>query len=93
MWLILLLKDLHIDLYDIHTLHYDNVSALALATNPVYHSKLKHVKVDVHFTQVQVKKGSLKLKFVTSQQHLAYLFTKGMCSPKHISMCDSLMLS
>ncbi|KAK9912823.1 hypothetical protein M0R45_036663 [Rubus argutus] len=38
MWLSLLLKDLHIELKDTPTLHCDNVSALALATNPIYHS-------------------------------------------------------
>ncbi|KAK9941746.1 hypothetical protein M0R45_007441 [Rubus argutus] len=92
MWLSLLLQDLHIQLEDIPTLHCDNVSALALATNPVYHSKLKHIEVDVHFTRVQVKKGSLKLKFVTSREQLADLFTKGLCSPQHSFICSSLML-
>lgn len=39
MWLSHLLQDLHIDLTDIPTLqYYDNISALALATNHVYHS-------------------------------------------------------
>jgi hypothetical protein len=92
MWLTLLLKDLHIDLKDTPTLHCDNVSALALAANPIYHSKLKHVEVDVHFTRVQVKQGSLRLRFVTSRNQLADLFTKGLCSPQHVSMCNSLMV-
>lgn len=92
MWLTLLLKDLHIELKDTPTLHCDNVSALALAVNPIYHSKLKHVEIDVHFTRVQVKQGSIRLKFVTSRNQLADLFTKGLCSPQHSSMCNSLML-
>lgn len=41
MWLSLLLQDLHIQLVDIPTLHCDNVSALALATNLVYRFKIK----------------------------------------------------
>lgn len=92
MWLIHLLQDLQIDLASVPTLHCDNISALALATNPVYHSKLKHIEVDVHFTRVQVKKGFLKLQFVASQGQLTDLFTKGLCSPQHKYLCSSLML-
>lgn len=94
-WLTLMVKDLHIELKARTSplyVHCDNVSALALATNPVYYSKLQHVEIDVPFTRVQVKQVSLKLKFVTSRDQLADLFTKGLCSPQHISMCDSLML-
>lgn len=44
-WLMILLSELHVDLATVQVLHCDNISALALATNPVYHSKLKHIKV------------------------------------------------
>ena len=92
MWLLLLLKDLHVQLSEVPVLHCDNISALALATNPVYHSKLKHIEVDVHFTRNQVKAGFLKLQFVSSKHQLADLFTKGLCSPQHQFLCSSLML-
>lgn len=83
MWLTLMVKDLHIELKARTSpfyVHCDNVSALALATNPVYYSKLQHVEIDVPFTRVQVKQVFLKLKFVTSSDQLADLFTKGLCS-------------
>lgn len=91
-WLTHLLKDLHIDLDSIPTLHCDNISALALATNPVYHSKLTHIEADVHFTRERVKAGTIKLAFVSSKEQLADLFTKGLCSPQHTYLRDSLML-
>ncbi|KAK9937704.1 hypothetical protein M0R45_014476 [Rubus argutus] len=91
-WLTHLLKDLHIDLDSIPTLHCDNISALALATNPVYHSKLKHIEADVHFTRERVKAGTIKLAFISSKEQLADLFTKGLCSPQHTYLRDSLML-
>lgn len=52
MWLTLLLKDLHVKLKDVPTLHCDNAFALVLAANPIYHSNLKRVEVDMHFTRV-----------------------------------------
>ncbi|KAL6128865.1 hypothetical protein ACLB2K_072218 [Fragaria x ananassa] len=83
---------MRIELQDKPTLHCDNISALALATNPVFHSKLKHIEVDVHFTRDQVKAGTIKLQFVTSKEQLADLFTKGLCSPQHRYLCGSLNL-
>lgn len=91
-WLLHLLKDLHIDLVQVPTLHCDNISALALATNPVHHSKLKHIEADVHFTRDKVKAGTIRLQFVSSKDQLADIFTKGLCSPQHNYLCDSLMM-
>jgi hypothetical protein len=91
-WLMLLLADLHIELAHTPILHCDNISAIALATNPVHHSKLKHVEVDVHFTRNQVKAGTIRLQFVSSREQLADIFTKGLCSPQHSYLCDSLMI-
>lgn len=91
-WLPILLSELHVDLAAVPVLHCDNISALALATNPVHHSKLKHIEVDVHFTRAQVKAGTIRVQFISTKEQLADLFTKGLCSPQHTYLCSSLML-
>lgn len=91
-WLITLLKDLGIQLAHTPVLLCDNVSALALASNPVHHSKLKHVEVDVHFTREKVKAGTLQVQFVPTHDQLADIFTKGLCLPQHDHFCSSLMV-
>lgn len=91
-WLMNLLHDLRIEFQDTPILHCDNISALALATNPVHHSKLKHIEVDVHFTRNQVKAGTIRLQYVSSREQLADIFTKGLCSPQHSYLCSSLMI-
>uniref|UniRef100_A0A2N9GMI3 Reverse transcriptase Ty1/copia-type domain-containing protein n=1 Tax=Fagus sylvatica TaxID=28930 RepID=A0A2N9GMI3_FAGSY len=48
-WLRALIKDLGIYLYDPPILWCDNVSALAIASNPVFHARTKHIEVDFHF--------------------------------------------
>jgi hypothetical protein len=45
-WLRMLLKDLHISLPVPPTIWCDNIGVLALASNPVYHARTKHIEVD-----------------------------------------------
>ena len=48
-WLRMLFKDLSLFLHAPPTLWCDNLGALALASNPVYHARTKHIEVDYHF--------------------------------------------
>jgi hypothetical protein len=48
-WLRMLLKELQISLPSPPVIWCDNSSALALASNPVFHARTKHIEVDVHF--------------------------------------------
>ncbi|KAM7472186.1 hypothetical protein LguiA_010369 [Lonicera macranthoides] len=91
-WLQSLLSDMHIQLSTVPSLHCDNIFAMALATNPIHNSRLKHIEADIHFTRERVKAGALLLQFVPSSQQLADIFTKGLCSPQHNYLCSSLML-
>ncbi|CAN6727335.1 unnamed protein product [Malus baccata var. baccata] len=91
-WLQQLLQDLHLDISSPPSLHCDNVSAMALATNPVLHSKAKHIEVDCHFVRERVQQGVISLQFVASTTQFADIFTKGLCSPLFTTHCSNLML-
>ena len=58
-WLCALIKDLGIYLYDPPILWCDNVSALAIASNPVFHARTKHIEVDFHFVKERVVRKDL----------------------------------
>ena len=49
LWLFYLLKELKVSLDHTHVLLCDNQSAKALASNPKFHSRTKHIKLDLHF--------------------------------------------
>lgn len=54
MWLSQLLKDLLISIPCPLVLWCDNISAIALASNPIFHARTKHVEVDSHFIREKV---------------------------------------
>ncbi|GJZ25826.1 hypothetical protein Tco_0570079 [Tanacetum coccineum] len=52
--------------------------AIALCCNNVQHSQSKHIDIQHHFIQEQVKKGVVELYFVTTDYQLADIFTKAL---------------
>jgi len=58
-WLHQVFKDLGIFLSSTRKLWCDNVSALAIASNPVFHARTKHLEVDYHFVREKVLRKDL----------------------------------
>nr|GEV39571.1 retrovirus-related Pol polyprotein from transposon TNT 1-94 [Tanacetum cinerariifolium] len=52
--------------------------AIALCCNNVHHSRSKHIDIQHHVIQEQVKKGVVELFFVTTDYQLADIFTKAL---------------
>ena len=84
-WLRMLLRDFGIFLPHPPLLWCDNVSALAIASNPVFHARTKHIEVDYHFVREKV------LKFISTHDQLVDLFTKGLPSPRFKWLTSKLM--
>ena len=74
----MLMKDLGIYLKIPSTIYCGNISAIALASNPVYHACTKHIKVDYHFIREKVLQGDIHVCFVSFVDQLADVFTKGL---------------
>lgn len=75
-WIGMLLRDLCIVSPTIPLLWCDNVSAIALAFNLIFHSRSKHIEVDCHFVRDQVLAKKLELHDVPTLDQLADIFTK-----------------
>ena len=90
-WICMLLRDLGIFLPHPPLLWCDNVSALAIASNPVFHACTKHIKVDYHFVKERVLKHDLHVKFISFHDQLADIFTKGLPSPRFHWLTSKLM--
>lgn len=54
----------------------DNQSAIALAKNPVFHDRSKHIDVHYHFIRECVEEGRIVLDYIATQWQLADVLTK-----------------
>lgn len=75
-WVVRLLEELGLTSLKPVTLHCDNVSALHIAQNPVFHVRTKHLEIDYHFTRDKVMEGLLQLTYFPTSSQLADIFTK-----------------
>jgi hypothetical protein len=75
-WLTYIFKDLRISLSHPPILYCDNISALYMTINHVFHARNKHIKLDYHFVREQVALGLLVTKHVSSANQIADIFTK-----------------
>ncbi|XP_019189137.1 PREDICTED: uncharacterized protein LOC109183487 [Ipomoea nil] len=75
-WLLFLLGDLGIVPSSSSVLFSDSQSALAIAKNPVFHERTKHIGIDCHFVRERIQNGTLKVLYVSSSNQLADFFTK-----------------
>ena len=57
-------------------IYCDSQSAIAIANNPVMHSRTKHIDVRYHFIRDHVMKGDIELHFIPTDYQLADIFTK-----------------
>ncbi|KAM2234356.1 hypothetical protein EV2_013133 [Malus domestica] len=88
-WFRSLFRDLHL-LLDRPTIWCDNVSSIALASNPVFHSRTKHLEVDYHYVREKVVRQELLVNFICSQDQIADLFTKGLSSSRFKHLVSKL---
>ena len=57
-------------------IYVDNRSAIALAKNPVYHKRSKHIDTRYHFIWEHVENKKVELISYKTNDQVAYIFTK-----------------
>lgn len=69
-------------------LHSDNLSALALSANPMFHSCIKHMEIDFHYIRERVQSKDLLVQYVRTDEQVA----KGLHSPIFAQHCSNISL-
>lgn len=91
-WLQILLCDMHIFPSSVPVLWCDNLSALSLASNPIFHARTKHVEIDYHFVHEQISAKQLLIRYVSSSDQLADMFTKPLPVARFLFLQSKLLV-
>jgi hypothetical protein len=86
----MLFHELQIPLPSPPTIWCDNSKALSLATNPVSHAQTKHIEVDVHFIREKVTNRDIQLRYLSTLEQVADIFTKGLTADQFCFLRDKL---
>jgi hypothetical protein len=76
MWISSLLTELGATQQRAPILWCDNLGATYLTMNPIFHAWMKHTEIDFHFVRERVAEVALQVKFISSIDQLANVFTK-----------------
>lgn len=68
----------------------DNISADALASNSVFHSRTKLIELDVHFIREQIAAKILEVQYVSSKFQIAGVLTKPFSAARFCSLRSKL---
>ncbi|KAH9699463.1 retrovirus-related pol polyprotein from transposon RE1 [Citrus sinensis] len=81
-WLQSLFSELNIAKLPTPVLWCDNQSAGELARNPVFHSKSKHIELDVHYVRDKVLGKELEVRYIPTEEQVADVLTKPLSFSK-----------
>ena len=60
------------------TLMEDNQSSIAMAKNPQFHGRAKHIDIRHHFIRERVNEGDIQLVYCPTGDMIADMLTKGL---------------
>jgi len=90
LWLRRLLTEIGFAPNDEIDLFCDNKAAIDISHNPVQHDRTKHVEVDRHFIKQNLENKIIRFPFVKSEDQLADILTKAVCSKNFYNSLDKL---
>ena len=70
----------------------DNQGAIALAHNPEYHARIKHIDVQYHFIRECIEMGKVKQVYCPTEEMVADALTKPLARDKHWNLVDKMGL-
>jgi ribonuclease HI len=90
-WIRMIMKELMITVETPSILYVDNQSAIRISENDGEHERTKHIDVRHYFIKDTINQGEIKLKWISTNDQLADIFTKALSSKTFIKLRDKMM--
>ncbi|CAL2248615.1 unnamed protein product [Prunus armeniaca] len=89
-WLRFVLEDFGELQTEATPLHCDNISAISITRNPVFHQKTKHIDRRYHFIKDALQEGTVDLIYCPTNEQLADIFTKALAKDRFSYLREKL---
>jgi hypothetical protein len=89
-WLGSLLGDLLGTAPLVANLLVDNMYAIQLCKNPVFHDRSKHIEVRYHYIRGCIEDATVTVEFVGTDDQLADIFTKALGRVRFQRICEKI---
>lgn len=91
LWLRKVLSELGFLQNNLTPLYANNTSAIRITTNPIFHERTKHIKVDCHSIREAYDDHTITFPYVSMDLHISYIFTKALTKNHHQFFIDKLL--
>lgn len=71
----------------------DNLSAVCLSANPMFHKRTKHFEVDYHYVRERVAMKKLEVRHIPASLQIADVFTESLGHEPFFKLCSKLGVS
>ncbi|PKU87270.1 putative mitochondrial protein [Dendrobium catenatum] len=89
-WLRRLASELQLVQLSPTVIHRDNISAIAIAKNPVFHARTKRIEIDYQFIRQHITTHNIQVQHIPSQDQIADILTKPFGQSRFELLCSKL---
>jgi hypothetical protein len=91
LWLRGMMKELGLNVQTGSVVHGDNQSTIAISKNGIRSERTKHIDVKYRFVTEVIERGDIQLKWVSTTEQQADIFTKALAQPAFEKLRRDLM--
>ncbi len=82
-WMQVFLRELGFAVDEPIVADQDNQSVIAIAANPIHHSRIKHIEIKTYYIREKIENKLIQLVYCPTELMVADLLTKALPSPQH----------